>query len=74
MTIRYKLGKGGERPLEQTVEADTFSAGREVTDPYILADWAVLYRELQEPGFKGATIGLQRAVFGTAVTILGIKR
>jgi len=82
--VCYKIRRNGENLPEQAVEVKDFGAfrdwlhdlgaGREVTPPDILAYWAVLYRELQEPGFKGARIGLQRAAFGTTVTILGIKR
>jgi len=82
--VCYKIRQGGASQPEQFVEIKDFGAfrdwlhgpgaGREVTPPDILAYWAVLYRELQEPGFKGARIGLQRAAFGTTVTILGIKR
>jgi len=79
MTIRFKVGRNADNPPEQTIEVSTFGefrnwlhglgAGREVIGSEILAAWAELYRNLQEPGFPGATIGLQRAEFGSSVTI-----
>ncbi len=82
MTIRFKVGRNADNPPEQTIEVSSFGefrdwlhglgAGREVTDREILASWAKLYRKLQEPGFPGATIGLQRATFGSSVTVLGV--
>lgn len=81
MTIRFIVGRHADNPPEQTIEVSTFGefrdwlhglgAGREVTDREILASWAELYRKLQAPGFPGATIGLQRAVFGSSVTVFG---
>lgn len=80
MTIRFKVGRNADNPPQQTIEVSSFGefrdwlhglgAGREVTGSEILASWAELYRELQEPGFNGATIGLQRAEFGSNTTLL----